>query len=585
MTENALVVVGSNSSKKLAEFDPELESILKLSAKAEKALTGHHTRVHQALVATYKLGLELKELEMLTLFIGQKVKSISAKQKTNDFHELVGIAFPTARDDSKSQYRKILKYAQGEDWSVQQFRQAFLSGETLKTLYARALKSEKASGDSRTEDDASEKFEQAKQVLDAQSLGSVTGLQSNAMQPHMVHGYANAVVRQTTNGAEIVGFLPTGPQATFERALISLVPSITDRTERRLTKKRLYAFFVICDVFKRIQPDRENVIAQLEAMSSMQSALELTGNESRDEVAQSLRDRQLGRAKAKKDSKVTSDNIDKAKQVLWLTKQDGDVATIVENGTVLPSMIALETQIPWEAFQQKARVLRMAADDVRNFASDFLRQLEWEDEHTSQLSHLTCSDGGTLKYAFPSVAPGREGFRLLKTGAKPEYEFRLTKGVLNELHSWREMFKKSLPRNSNRRFPTLLNMIKDDGYLYVHFSDNPRDRQKLGKISSTQESALPLASDWLVQTRQLESVISLGVDYGMTFEGKLLSMGGAPFGIELNCELPTGPCKMTLPLIVGLAGGFVENTDMFVPPAALPAPSQDVDPNSDTLPK
>ena len=60
MTENALVVVGSNSSKKLAEFDPELESILKLSAKAEKALTGHHTRVHQALVATYKLGLELK---------------------------------------------------------------------------------------------------------------------------------------------------------------------------------------------------------------------------------------------------------------------------------------------------------------------------------------------------------------------------------------------------------------------------------------------------------------------------------------------------------------------------------------------
>ena len=440
MTENALVVVGSNSSKRLAEFDPELEAIVKLSAKAEKALIGHHTRLHQALVATYKLGLELKELEMLTLFIGLKVKSISSKQKTNDFHELVGIAFPNARDDSKSQYRKILKYAQEEDWSVQQFRQAFLSGETLKTLYARALESEKTSGDSRTESDASEKFEQAKQVLDTQSLGSVTGLQSNVMKPHMVHGYANAVVRQTTNGAEIVGFLPAGPQATFERALISLVPSITDRTERRLTKKRLYAFFVICDVFKRIQPDRENVIAQLEAMSAMQSALELTGNESKDEVAQALRDRQLGRAKAKKDSKVTSDNIDKAKQVLWLTKQDGDVATIVENGTVLPSMIALETQIPWERFRQKARILRMGVDDVRNFASDFLRQLEWEDEHTSQLSHLACSDGGTLKYAFPSVAPGREGFRLLKTGAKPEHEFSLTKGVLNELHGWRETF-------------------------------------------------------------------------------------------------------------------------------------------------
>ncbi|WP_299871014.1 hypothetical protein [uncultured Sulfitobacter sp.] len=585
MTENALVVVGSNSSKKLAEFEPELEVIQKLSAKAEKALKGHHTRVHQALVATYKLCLELQELEMLTLFIGRKVKSISAKQKTNDFHELVGIAFPTTRDDSKSQYRKILKYAQEEDWSVQQFRQAFLSGETLKTLYARALESEKTSGDSRTEVDASEKFEQAKQVLDAQSLGSVTGLQRNAMKPHTVHGYAHAVVRQTTNGAEIVGFLPTGPQATFKRALISLVPSITDRTERRLTKKRLYAFFVICDVFKRIQPDRENVIAQLEAMSAMRSTLEVTGNESKDEVVQVLRDRQQGQAKAKKGSKVTIKNIEKAKQVLWLTKQDGNAATIVENGTVLPSMIGLEAQIPWETFRQKARILRMAADDVRNFASDFLRQLEWEDEHTSQLSHLTCSDGGTLKYAFPSVAPGREGFRLLKTGAEPEYEFSLTKGVLNELQGWRETFKKSLPRNSNRRFPTLLNVTEENEYLYVHFPDNPSEKQKLGKISWTQQSTMPLGSDWLVHTRQLESVISLGFDYGMTFEGKLLSMAGAPFGIELNCELPTGPCKMTLPLVVGLAGGFVENTDMFVPPAALPAPSQDDDQHPDTVPK
>ena len=585
MTENALVVVGSNSSKKLAEFDPELEAIQKLSAKAEKALKGHHTRVHQALVATYKLGLELKEVEMLTLFIGLKVKSISAKQKSNDFHELVGIAFPDARDDSKSKYRKILKQAQEDEWAFEDLRKAFQGKETIETLYAKALAAEKNNGDTRTEDAASEKFEQAKQVLDSQSLGSVTGLQLDAMKPHTVHGYANAVVRQTPSGAEVVGFLPAGPQATFERALISLVPSITDRTERRLTKKRLYAFFVICDVFKRIQPDRENVIAQLEAMSAMQSALELTGNESKDEVAQALRDRQLGRAKAKNDSKVTSDNIEKAKQVLWLTKQGGNAATIVENGTVLPSMIALETQIPWETFKQKARILRMAADDVRNFASDFLRQLEWEDEHTSQLSHLTCSDGGKLKYAFPSVAPGREGFRLLKTGATSEYEFSLTKGILTALHGSRETFKKSLPRNSNRRFPTLLNVTKDSGYLYLHAPDNPREKQKLGKISSTPQNALGIGSDWLVQTRQLETVVSLGVDYGMTFEGKLLSMAGAPFGIELNCELPTGPCKMTLPLIVGLAGGFVENTDMFVPPAALPAPSQDVDPNSDTLPK
>lgn len=280
MTKNALAVVGSNSSKKLAEFDPELKAIQRLSAKAEKALKGHHSRVHQALVATYKLGLELKEVDMLTLFIGQKTKSMSAKQKTNDFHELVGLAFPDARDDSKSKYRKVLKQAQEDEWTVEDLQNAFAGSETLDTLYNKALAAEKKSGDSRTEDAASEKFEQAKQVLDTQSLGSVTGLQIDAMQPHSVHGYANAVVRQTENGAEVVGFLPVGPKASFERALISLVPSISDRTEQRLTKKKLYAFFVICDVFKRIQPDAENVVAQLEAMTSMQSTLELSGEES-----------------------------------------------------------------------------------------------------------------------------------------------------------------------------------------------------------------------------------------------------------------------------------------------------------------
>ncbi|SLN41619.1 hypothetical protein [Pseudooctadecabacter jejudonensis] len=585
MKKNALAVVGSNSSKKLAEFDPELKAIQRLSAKAEKALKGHHNRLHQALVATYKLGLELKEVDMLTLFIGQKTKSMSAKQKTNDFHELVSLAFPNARDDSKSKYRKVLKQAQEDEWTVEDLHNAFAGSETLDTLYTKALAVEKKSGDSRTEDAASAKFEQAKQVLDAQSLGSVTGLQLDAMKPHSVHGYANAVVRQTENGAEVVGFLPVGPQASFERALISLVPSITDRTERRLTKKKLYAFFVICDVFKRIQPDAENVVAQLKAMTSMQSTLELSGEESKDEVVQVLRDRQLGRAEAQKGSKVTGNNIEKAKQVLWLEKQDGNLPTLVENGTILPSMIALEAHIPWDAFKQRARVLRMAADDILNFASDFLRQLEWEDEHTSKLSHLTSSDGGAMKYAFPSVAPDRNGYRLLKTDATPEYGFALTKGTLMALSGWREDFKKSLPRNSKRRFPTLLNVVEDNGYLYLHFPDNPHEKQKLGKITSTPQIEMPLGSNWLVQTRQLESVISLGVDYGMKFEGKLLSMSGAPFGIELNCELPTGPCKMTLPLIVGLAGGFVENTDMFVAPAALPAPSLEDEQRSDIDPK
>jgi len=334
------------------------------------------------------------------------------------------------------------------------------------------------------------------------------------------------------------------------------------------------------------------VLEQLKAMNSMKTALDVNENASNDEFAEALAKRygstddgEDETAEKKEKASLTTKDLDQARQVLWLTKQDGNAATIVENGTILPSMIALETQIPWEDFKQMVRQLRIAAIDAQNFASDFLRQLEWEDEHTSKLSHLASSGSAAIQYAFPGVTPGKKGYRLLKTGAEPENEFSLTKGVLNELHGWRETFKKSLPRNSKRRFPTLLNVTEENEYLYVHFPDKPSEKQKLGKISSTQQSALPLGSDWLVQTRQLESVISLGVDYGMTFEGKLLSMAGAPFGIELNCKLPTGACKMTLPLIVGLAGGFVENTDMFVPPAALPAPSQDVDPNSDTFPK
>ncbi|WP_123619005.1 hypothetical protein [Phaeobacter inhibens] len=82
----------------------------------------------------------------------------------------------------------------------------------------------------------------------------------------------------------------------------------------------------------------------------------------------------------------------------------------------------------------------------------------------------------------------------------------MTKGVLNELHGWREAFKKSLPRNSNRRFSTLLNVSEEDGYLYVHFPDNPSEKQKLGKISSTQQSALPLGSDYNRWKRLLSAI-------------------------------------------------------------------------------
>jgi len=580
MTKGALVAIGSNSSRKLAEFDPVIERIQKLSAKAEKALKGHHQRVHQALVATYQLGLDLLEVDMLTLFIGQKVKSISAKQKANDFHELVGIAFPFARDDSKSKYRKVLKFVQDENWTVEEFQNAFAKGETLQSLYDTALDADKASSDTRTENDETEKFEQAKSVLDSQSIGTVTGLKLNAMQPHVVHGYANAVVRETPNGAEVVGFLPVGSRASFERALVSLVPTITDRTEKRLTKKRLYEFFVVCDVFARLQPERDDVLQQLKAQNSMKASFNLGDGASKEDVVKALATRHTGSS----GKGITLDDIESAKQVLWLTKQGSDAPTLVQNGTILPAMIAMETQIDWASFNQRARELRIAAVDAKNFSNDFLRQLEWTDEHTSLLSHVTADDDVPTKYGFPGISTGKQGYRVLKSGGVSVHEFQVTKGIISAMKTWRKDFLASRAPNSKRDFPKLFCISEDGGYLWVSFPHNPMETKKLGRITQSKTPPTTLGSDWLLASRQLECVVELAVDYGLTFDGTLLSMAGAPFCIEFKCVLPNGPCKLTVPLTVGLAGGFVENTNPFAGPAALPAPNGNEAENSDTAP-
>lgn len=568
MTVTTNPKIGHNSSKKLAAFTEQFKKIQLLSAKADRALEGHHSRIHQALVATYKLGLELLAADSMGVFLGSHLKAIGAKQLKNDFHELVTIAFNKARPDSCSKYRKVLKHAQDEGWNVEQFNDA-LKLQTLDGLYETALKTEKNNGDRRVEEAVSERIKDAKATLAKTTLGTVTNIKTSDLQPHLVDGYANAVIRETPSGAEIVGFAPAGSKAVFERKLVELVPAIPGRREKKLSSKNLYGFFVICDVFARLLPKAPEVLEQLNAQKAMQQNFEMSEDLNKEELVKVLQARHTG----KSETGVVLADVEAAKHVLWLTKQNGNAPTVVETGTTLPSMVAIEASLDWALFKQKARDLRIAAVDAVNFTDTFLRQLEWTDEHTSLLSHVSANDSPPTKFGFPGVASGKVGFRVLKAAGNTVHGFQVTKGIVLELSNWRDDFKSSLTKNSKRSYPKCLALEVSDGFLWLSFPDNPMERRKLGKISSSTANSPALTTDWLLDSRQLERVVGLAVDYGMTFDGRLLEMSGAPYGIELSCELPTGPCKMTMPLSVGLAGGFIENTDTFTGPAALPAPS------------
>lgn len=573
MTQTKPASIGSNSKDRLTIFDDKMKEIQAISAKAEKALKGHHSRVHQALVATYKLGLDLIEADALLLFIGTKVSKIGAKQQSNDFHELVSIAFPNARDDSKSQYRKVLKYAQTEKWSVPQLQAFFVENSSFKTLYDKAIDADKTKGDRRREDRYSEKVSEAKAVLEQKSLGSVTGLQVAEMQPHLVDGYANAVVREINGGAEIVGFVPPGSTVAFERMLVDLVPTIADRLDKKLSSKKLYKFFVICDVFARLLPEKPEILEQLKAMAAMQQDMVSDPNASKEQVVDALKSRQEGTGV----KGVTSSDMMTAKNVLWLTKQDGEAPTRVQSGTSLPSMIAIEAALDWKQFKQIGRELRIAAVDATNFTEAFLRQLEWNDEHTSQLSHVTADDNPPTKYGFANIAAGKVGFRVLKDGGDLVHGFHTSKGTVLELAGWREDFRKTRTKTSKHSFPKLLRLKTAADALWLAFPGNPHEKRQLGKITDEASNPVDVSSEWLVDSRLFDRVINLAVDYAITYEGRLLTIAGAPYAIEFSCDLPTGPCKLTMPLSVGLAGGLIENTDMFMQPAALPAPAIEQD--------
>lgn len=568
MTTTAQARVGSNSSKKLAPFIAHLTNIQKLTQRAEMALQGHHLRVHKALVQVYAMGLQLIEGEVLELFIAAQRGKISARQAQNEFHDLVTLAFEKAREDSRSKYRKVLKFALIEDWSEDDLAEE-LKADTFENLYNRALNAGRKKGDERREDTLVELLKEAKTVLAKTSLGKVSGLSSDEAAPHTVDGYASAILRVNGDAADIVGFVSAGPKDHFERQLVDLVPAISARGPVQLSKKNLYEFFVICDVFTRCLSKRSEIRDLLEAHHSMQQEFRLDADTDPKDTSRILRSRLDDR---KRTQKVTVAEVTAQKQVLWLTKQEGESATRVECGTTLPSMIWMEAELQLAVFKQRATELQLDSLDVENFVKAFPRQIDWEDEHTSVGSILSGSDDPPTRFAFSANTSGRTGFRILKQGAEPVLQFRITKGVIGGLTKWRADFKATLTKNSKKEFATRLNFIVAGGSLWLSFANNPMERRLLAKHPKTAAGPLDLPSTWLVESRLVDRFIALANDYGLEFDAQLLAIGVAPFALELSCVLPTGPFKLTIPMSVGLAGGLVEITDSHMGLAALPSP-------------
>lgn len=551
MTKTAHAKIGSNSKQKFEQFDATITEILKITTEAEAANKGYHAHVHSALVQTYGLGVSMIQSDLLDLYLGAKLKKVSAKQDQNPFHELVGLLFPEAKADSQSKYRRVLKYALDEGWSDQQLQKE-LSKETYAGLYQRALSANKSKGDTRVEDDTREKLAEAKAVLATTSLGSIADLNEDAMEGAMADGYANAVIRKTETGAEIVGFVPVEETADFERNLIQLVPGIAQRKTLKLSKKRLYEFFVICDVFVRIQPSQKEIVQQMQAYTTAKKVLKLDRDATEDETAEVI---SIGKPKS-----FSINDYVKPKQMLWLSWAQGGNVIEVENGCLLPSMVAMRAKLDWKKFKQQAPMLSIPAPKAKAFQSDFMRQLDWVEEHTSQITHITAEAADSATHAFVGKTKSDDDYRVYKPGANEILQFNVTKGILSELSRWREEFGRQLHKRSQNTFPSMLNLSEEEGFLWVSCPKRPTTKRKLGKLDESQTGIPQLDSTWLIDTRQLERVVDVAIGYGLTYEGKLLAMAGAPFGIELATELPSGTCTLTLPLNVGLAGGFVENT-------------------------
>lgn len=404
------------------------------------------------------------------------------------------------------------------------------------------------------------------------------------VEPFVLDNYATAILHLDGTETNIVGFVEPGPKDQFERQLIDLVPAIPKRRQVKLMRKNLYPLFVICDVFTRCLPKSLELQDQIKAQKAAQADLGVADDASVSDVVGALKRKRAADAQAKTDAPSIGD-INGVRHMLWLLREKGDDVTLATSGTTLPAMIFINAVLPWKSFKLTAHELQLDHIQVDRFTKTFMRQIDWKDEHTTAVTIVTGDTVPPTRYVFPAATTGQARFRVLKTGANVLLEFEITKGSISQLSRWRDEFRAKQPKGSGNKFAQQAQITLETGNeVWLAFAKSPMERCMLGKLKTAPTVLPQLGSDWLVDTRLFERLIDLAIDYGLEYDTRLLSMGGAPYALECNCELPTGQCTLTLPLSAGLSGGLVEITNTAANPMLLPAPDVSDETPQDTQP-
>jgi hypothetical protein len=502
-----------NLNPQIAAFAADLDAIRLEARAAETHMQGHHARTREALVQTYALGLKLIEQNLLEDFLKANVRPLTNRYKKNAFHDIVTLGFVEVREDSRSKYRKVLKFAQGEYWTAETFR-ANLTAETLDGLYLRALKGEDFDLDAKFEESAEDHFIRAKAALAKTSLGSVPVLDLNGDQPYQLDGFATAILRISNTSAEVVGFVPKEPDDIIEKRIASLVAIPAKRTRTKLVARALYEFFAICDVFKRCLPDMAELVERV-AQAKEPTAINIPVGASGDEVAALIK----ARPKA---APTTLGDLEPPKHVMWLTTKPRDLSIIATMGTRLPAMIMMEAVLPLAKFPMAAHQLELTQGDVKRFFNEFMS------EHTCRATHKT--DGTTIdvnsipqqSFEFSPAPAQNSTYRVLKTGAAAVAGFKLTKGIMSELEAWRDEFRVSNKKVLAKSFPKVLEFALDGTILALQFPNNPQQIRQLADVVVQGANFSTPGTHWYLETRYLERMILLAKDYGLDFDVSLL---------------------------------------------------------------
>lgn len=568
----------NNLDPQIAAFGVDLDAIRKEAGEAHLKLEGHHAHVRAALVMTYDLGLKLIEQDLLKDFLEAHVKPLTQRYMKNAFHDIVTLGFPNAREDSRSKYRKVLKYAQGEYWDVETFRAKADGG--IDDLYLEALKGEAFDPDEKFAESDEEHYDRAKTILSKASLGSVAGLKVTAADVHQVDGFATAILRISNSTAEVVGFLPEEPDEAVKKRIASFAPPETKRTRAKLKDKALYKFFVICDVFNRCLPKPDELIERL-TQAKEPPPITIPTGASGAEAAKRIKAKQ-------KAAPITLGDLDAVKNVLWIKKGSQTASLTATIGTLLPAMIMMEAEMPLAEFPIGVPKLEIAYTDARKFYFEFLTEFPFGAQHDTSGTTIHVSSTPQQKFHYAPPASATTSYQSLKTGAVPIASFCLTKGTMAKLSSWRGEFSASATKGPIKSFPKVLEFGLDGTMLGLHFPNSPREMRPLANVVPQGPTFSTPGMHWYLETRYLERMILLAKDYGVDFEVSLLAMANAPFAVEFACVLPTGRCKLTLPLSTGPLTGLIEITQpipvLTQPIAAAPQPVLAATPSNPATP-